>query len=601
MGPIIDPEATFSSNEATIYASYSFNLEGDITLVEGTTLQLHYSEPRPSEENVRIRLAVKPQYVEHYAVPTEEVAREGRVKIINKVTKDPITDYEYECDATQSYAWIYIPKAEVVGGLNVTVGDYSPTYASQYFGEHISFVEVKKPKRGDDYSFVMEIPSNAVDRYRVPDDLDIYVSSRPESKLPSDCYQIVRDKYSNYTKATVTISGKYVKGDLVIIGSGVLAENSCGLVLDTYGLLASPNDFLIKEEGKFQITFEPEYSSLTNEDSEVFPNSEDIYFRIDGEDTWHNATESEYVTYNISGAKATLKFNLDTLSEADSIHIITRAKTFPLLDVLSWDMIEQISDDGLAPYFFFLGEEKQVEVTLADYPVTHTIRIIDFNHDQIAGEEAGTTAGITFEFKQVLTDSVIEGKLSSYYKAWSYGGLEDGDSSDFANKSQISDILHEPDPTKPVGYGEVYKAMPSDLLKVAKVVKKDTRVYDYESQEEYADDRWIETTYDTTFFPLSAIEIDKDAPVTPHTVGGDIQFAVEGTTYAYFDVDASLANERRAKTDVLGEKEGYWLRSPIVNQISGGRPRDAGEIFWSGKISPTETPGKDSIAPAFCV
>ncbi len=183
----------------------------------------------------------------------------------------------------------------------------------------------------------------------------------------------------------------------------------------------------------------------------------------------------------------------------------------------SWEQIAKISNSGLAPTYWAVGDEKDIVVN----GETLTIVIMDFNHDVITG---GTRkAGITFGLKNLMatthrmeeTDTNTNGFTGSEMYTWLQG--------------------------------ELLSSLPEDLQSVLKLVDKKTSAGNQS------------TTINTDsmkIFLFSEVEV---SGTVSHAVEG------EGTQYLYF---ATTANRIKYLANGTGSVHYWWERSPYVYDSS---------------------------------
>lgn len=255
------------------------------------------------------------------------------------------------------------------------------------------------------------------------------------------------------------------------------------------------------------------------------------------------------------------------------------------LEGSSWDEIAEISATGRADEFFGVGNTK--EVTLKDQSFAHTVRIIDFNHDDLA--DGSGKAGITFEFTSVITNN---DKTDKYGTIWDGKKQISGNNFDYRNSVLNIFLNDETD-----GVTSVINMLPDDLSKegIIKPVNKLVGV----SIDKGAN--FTATPFEEgkcpKLFPLAYNEIHKidDLPVTPGETG-------DSDVYKYYkghDGDIQEDYDYRVKSIVDGATTTYcWLRSPVTS-----KSENAWYIDFDGSL------GKHfdvffmefGTAPAFCI
>ncbi|MCQ2794298.1 MAG: DUF6273 domain-containing protein [Bacilli bacterium] len=259
---------------------------------------------------------------------------------------------------------------------------------------------------------------------------------------------------------------------------------------------------------------------------------------------------------------------------------------YKTLEECSWSQIETISKAGNAPEAFKVGDEKEVNLfdissdinTRTKQNFTHTVRIIDFNHDK---DINGNNLGITFEFKNVITKGTTT-PTDAYTTIWD--GIPDTSGDNFDYRSSV---LNKALNDETSGVDSIINRLPDDLKDVIK--PSDKKVGVNESKREgaqYYEAKSFKTGEYPKLFPLAHDEmVDHD----------DYVVQDEGTKYQYYIDHPNQAD--RIKTKVGGGGEYYWLRSPCTDfsyyawNVRGGGYLSSVDVYG----------GAFAVAPAFCI
>lgn len=211
------------------------------------------------------------------------------------------------------------------------------------------------------------------------------------------------------------------------------------------------------------------------------------------------------------------------------------------LEYTSWGDISTISELGLAPQFFALGEKKSIYIGAYR---SYDAQIIGFAHDNLT---SGGKAGITFQIVKCDGSGTMEA-TSTNRNGW--GGC--------ARRTSLQD--------------STYNELRSDLKNVIKTVKKLTSAGNKSTS--------IKTSNDTLFL-LSEIEVL--GSITNSVAG-------EGTQYAYYAAGNTSVKEYD------GSRYEWWLRSPYKNYDTAFCSiGTAGDPAWAGASK------SHGLAFAFCV
>ncbi len=237
---------------------------------------------------------------------------------------------------------------------------------------------------------------------------------------------------------------------------------------------------------------------------------------------------------------------------------------FSDLDTYSWQEINNISLNGLAPELWNIGDVKHnpKDPTHIEY------RIIDFDHDLLV-EQSGTRkyAGITFETTYLDDKQIVEFGSASGTGTYKDSALKERLNTIF-DSDEFSDFKH--------------------------LIKPVTKTSLYGHTGSY-------NTYTTseTLFPLSLSEVagDLDSKHKP--------YEVEGNSYAYYKNETFTASEKRLKTSrqLKQVSRSYWLRTPYSAQEETIKRiyfvnSSSGQISWAQL---TSTPITMNVSFAFCI
>ncbi|MCQ2794820.1 MAG: DUF6273 domain-containing protein [Bacilli bacterium] len=249
------------------------------------------------------------------------------------------------------------------------------------------------------------------------------------------------------------------------------------------------------------------------------------------------------------------------------------------LETSSWDEIAEISATGRADEFFKVGDTKAV--TLKGQSFAHTVRIIDFNHDDLA--DGSGKAGITFEFVELLTKG---DKTGPFPYVW-----DETNNCDY-RQSDINGFLNAED-----GIG-VFSQLPDDLRKEG-IIKPVNKLVGVNEEEIEGRDNFKATSFDGFTYPkLFLLAYDEI-----HNHSGtyyDYVTPGEAGIYEYYKGHSGDTDEDktyRIKKIVDGDNGyNYWLRSPYTKNN-----RYVYRIYETGIMNLDGSTAPHSIAPAFCI
>lgn len=252
----------------------------------------------------------------------------------------------------------------------------------------------------------------------------------------------------------------------------------------------------------------------------------------------------------------------------DDVVVTGSCDLYKTLEECTWSQIETISKSGKASDAFHIGDEKLVNINNKD----HRVRIIGFNHDTLKSDKT-KTAGITFEFANVITNS--DGNADTTY----WNNKSGSSSTNYKySESTLNDYLNK-------GESSIFNKLP-DELKADGIIKEVYKPVAEGSSYE------ISKTYTTNLFPLSYREI---------TATEDSEYAKEeGSAYQFYTGKNYDTDNNRIKKKVGSETEWYgetyWLRSPYTD-----RSDFAWRVYGGGLDGDNVYYRAFAVAPAFCI
>ena len=504
-GEVISNDYKLTS-DLDVYPSYVFEVEidgdgADVYKIGGYTL---------GDNSVTFRIKVNDERHYEFNEQCGVVVKSGGT-VIEKPTID-FTKKE-----------ITLTKMQIEGNVTITINKkYQPIYeisSPQILSkDHIQCnFYAKNPKKGDDFSFdlLTKDSSGETTEFQIPDTLNITVNGK---ELFSDAYKITKHTEYPTCRAYVTIFGKYVTGDIVV--------NAVAKQVDYFNYTIH-NYGTIEKEISSEETMNPTGSHYTDNEFQFY-----IYDNANEAVTAENVVVSidagDYITAkeeSRKGDRARFTFNdNDSLFclkggiAKDSLEIFVREPKYQILEDLTWDQIKLISDYGIAKDLFYVGDTKKVSTT---YSQTYTVRIIDFDHDDIT--DSDEKAGITFEFEQLLSDKTGKTVNHASYSNYNQYKFKDSYYNTFLNK-------------------DFKETIDSNLSEVVKTVDKKAANRDTGNLE----------TYSTQFFPLGGKEIDPNFFTRPSYNDGEL--------YAYYKYSEN--NDRiKCPLNDGGNPAEYWLRT----------------------------------------
>lgn len=419
---------------------------------------------------------------------------------------------------------------------------------------------------GQPFTFKMEAINSS--EYGVPSSLQISINGKPSLM---DGYTVDIDE-TDSSKATVTIDANKVTGNIEIAGEAIKTGEFAYEAPYLFGLNPITSSTHAKSSN-LEIQFELKGASK-------FPKKENIYIQFDNcagseKVQWVSPSEDEsyvqdYCDYDENSGKLTIKNNHIN----NSIKIIARAYDYELLSYLKWNDeneidINDISSSGLAPYIFYVGEEKWIKVNDDNY----IVRIIGFNHDV---DYANNPVGITFEFVQLI--SYFTDRYYPKNIVWENKSGSNSTNYNFPHSS-LNCFLN-------AGSGCVFYNIEEDLRGVIKTVNKKVGL-----EESYS----TNFPYTTKLFPLSYEEVG-GAQSSKCAQG-------EGEVYSYYkglsEFDLRYRRQKEAKSDT--KKYPYWLRSPNVLSSNCAWSVDENGVLHSNESEHYVYDYEIAVAPAFCI
>ena len=502
-GTIIDPSSIITKNTSkNVYGSYVHHVNLTSESIEIRRFDYGY------KPNFRIYLSLKDSI--KYDFPTSKEA----FNITN--SSDGSVSFNYETDADERYISFTNPNEVSDGIINIVVTNNRPKYdvtdkLSGDSGKHLKVVEstLEDATKGDDYTFTIEAinSTNEEPLWYIPDELKL-THGPHDFPIGRDGYQIIIDAGSYYQKATVTIFGDHVNGDIKI--DGVAARTDAYYYTFTgYGVSVDEG----KEEGVIINGYGETELALGGDASSV--TADNVAVVIDNITYAYNELSDHYkyyIYFNPENKHFYLRpgFGL----EVTTIHIHVMSPNYQVFEKSSWQTINEICEEGLAEIFFVVGEVKH-NIQIGNN--TYSARIIGFNHDTLVSS-SDKKAALTIEFVELITDN---GVLHKDIYSGQYIGVFNGGVYDKYLNNEFMDKL------------------PTELSSVIKKVEKKVTTY------KEPDPR----TYQTKIFPLSMSELDYYPEY----------YKSEGATYEYYDNQST----ERAKKCPCGSSNPaeYWTRS----------------------------------------
>lgn len=190
------------------------------------------------------------------------------------------------------------------------------------------------------------------------------------------------------------------------------------------------------------------------------------------------------------------------------------------LEDYSWADINIISQAGLAPKYFNVGDEKNITLSTGE---SVTLVILGFSHDLLSGSNYNK-AGITFGMKHLLATTYPMNSSSTNSGGWE---------SSVMRSSTMATLL---------------SYLPSDLQSAIKTVKKNASAGSQSTT--------ITTSTDSLFL-FSEVEV---FGTTVYSVAG------EGEQYEYFKKFVPTSSSRiRNLSNGTSSAYYWWLRSPYAS------------------------------------
>lgn len=431
----------------------------------------------------------------------------------------------------------------------VTIGDHNHLSFTTIDDKTLDAITIDKNK---DFTFKMKATAESNDEgYKLPTQLYIYIGDSTV-ELEHNYYEI--DEITKQYEAKVTIKGEKIIDDIKISGEGVPEGYYAVDVSKCFGVGAK----IETQYSPYLYTNQDGVVTFTQEGTYELPAAENIIVKFDDKDWINPSDDSEWCTYDTNTHELTLKKD----KAISNVMIRARSPKYQILDELDWKKISDYSSHGYAPYLFYIGDTKTVEVN----GLNHKVRIIGFNQDK---DLEGNSVGITFEFANVITDS--NGKAVTTKWNIKEPKTNEPNNYDFPD-STFNDLLNE-------GDNSIFKALPIGLQQAIKIVNKKVGL-----DSSYS----TKTPYSTKLFPLAHDEMVNNES---YVADG------EGTKYQYYIDHPNDAD--RIKRKVGGEVgEFYWLRSPYTGNCSyyAWSVRDGGRLYYYNIYNYAF-----AVAPAFCI
>lgn len=421
------------------------------------------------------------------------------------------------------------------------------------FGNYMESPDLPSPAymiRDIDLVFTLKIKEEAnISAHTIPYSLDLKLSDGtplPKAAYKIDCTDPTRQVatvtiYANYITGNFSITGKateinYFVWDILVCGADL--EGGEDGYLHGVSSQDSGATFYISGNKVSQITLDR--IIVEDLDGNIHcPNDDDC--------------PSIYKSFTITQDGDRIDLKTGTNVAYDYVAIYVSVPNYEFFSKLSWSTINKFVEKGWHQTFFRVGETKEV---LLNNGLTYDVRIIDFNHDDLADEEGGGKAGITLEFVELITNQ--DGSL---------------------RRDQFSANDAEYDGSKYRIYLEqqFFFSLPDEITTHIKTVKKT-----------YA--KWLQDpdTLETKIFPLSLTELNLS-----HTYAKN-----EGSTYAYYSGGDKNLRSKSAVGAGEGIYSSYWTRSAYYMHYNGF----AFAIDSDGELADSEA--KDSnkgYTAAFCI
>ena len=544
-------------NDIDVYPSYDLGVTLKVDTTESSLIDLYSIDQTIFFTNcLKLFIGIKDEkHFSLYDSSTKNIRiTSDDEDITNNVTVD---------DTTKS---ISIPYEFIKGNIVITIKPYQPFYnvTCNLLGEVKNLVFIGKPKvaKGYDYNFVLRV-QEGVASVTVPTALEIVVGGKAVlSKAYT--YEIYDEGKTGY----YVINSKYITGDVQITTNSIIennylyqiynygtveyeAENTNNDPLPTTGIKSTSDDF------KFKIS--------KSENGETPVESQNIYVSIDGGD-WTNPKEESEGLKRFSFDDKNQIFTIPKDESGQNkieyyVEIYIRHPEYPILNDLTWSDVSYLSSTGLASKLLYLGDEKEVNNPKIETKNKYTARVIGFNHDTLADKSG--KAGITFEFTNVISDK--NGNAVKKHFDHDRGLTHE----EHFYKQEYHNYLN----------GTFKEQFEDDFLSEVKEVTKTA----YEVRL-----KGVREPYNTTFFPLSACEMDNNFT--------DLQ---EGDLYEYYV--KQCYDHFRVKKDLNGVAQTYWTRTTYVNW-SGSSIELRAYVFDDIGSRQYKTHNKNhSYMAAFCI
>lgn len=533
----------------------------DIQLAEGSALKI--VKVKENRLNVTTDVYVIISDTSKYLMPMDEQSFTVKNKAGNNLS------FTYErTSSVQGVIRILHKELQQDGDAQITVNNYQPEYqvdtSSITPGEdHLIYMANFPPRRGEDFTFILEAinqsSTNDTYYYYAPDQCEqINISVKTGEtyhRLGVSAYKIefaAEDTY--HLRGTVTVFGKYVKGDLKIDATA-RSVNGYFYELNGYGItFNSQSDYM----RGVQLSDEDLHIRITGEKFQ-WVTDENIAIRTrtnDGATTWYTLEQFNAAYPNtIKYSQATEEFMFTNFqgNNISSVFVHVFDPEYSVFANASWAQLAELTSlpDEYINDWFKVGETREIQFN----NLAHTLRIIGINHDNLSNGEG--KAGLTVEFADVMTNTDGNPLKTFWDEDW--------------NTNFPGSILNNL-------VNSIIGQLPIDLQSVMKEVSKQVSL----------GDNWDPNNYlSTRLFPLSCHEMSQDSVKDTRE---------EGVTYEYYTTNPQ---SRRVKTTASGALcTAYWTRSPRTYEDAH---RFSKFVNGSGEFEYELVYTDYAFAPAFCI
>ncbi|MCQ2753319.1 MAG: DUF6273 domain-containing protein [Bacilli bacterium] len=529
---IIDDNYVINENTPdSVNAIYYHNIE----LHNNRSIEL---EKQTYPNNNEIDLYFRFADIEHYGIPEK--------KDIELCGPDQI-EYTYDYKRGASQIHINASLSRVTSDIiEVWVSDYRPEYECEETLSNLTLEKENNPKRGDDFVFTLTANNSQNEIYTVPQNIGITINESPIISTKAYTIEDISDG-QDFTKAKVTILGRFVKGDVHITADAVTSGG--------YHLLANGYGVTCSIAGKY-IDYSETTEIILSGDGVDSVAASNILIRMNGTD-WYTcdvlpSPYNNFVTYNQTEHKIVISPNADCIQ---TIAFYVFLPSYSIFQNASWDTISELASLPTEQIrkFFTLGELRHVE------DERYTFRIIGFSHDNLS--DGNGKAGLTIETVELLTEDY---SISPFLVQYSNDIKEHGC---YVN-GPLDNFLKDSFSTR----------LPYELRFYCKKVSKPSIVYSEDEYGKYYDDVYE----DVEIFAISAKEYNLE----------DSDWKHEGEPYEYYKKNPDRKKYLIGATAPCA----YWTRShsPSYHDCA---LFIKGDGTWSNVIVDRSR----AVAPAFCI